>query len=190
MAICIRHGEFVLASGARSQYYCDTKATVLSPRGSRLIGETLFEELDERRVEAVGGLAMGATFIATAVAMASDQHESPIYGYTVRSSQKEHGLERSVEESYHPDGEPLLSPGRRVAVVDDVVTSGGSVLEAIETVEERGCEIVTVIAIVDRREGGGDRLLERGLPYFSLLEPDEQGHLSIVVDRHYSEAAH
>jgi len=173
----IRHGKFTLASGATSDYYCDTKATILSPRGAKLIGEVLFGMLEDRDVEAVGGLAMGATFLATAVALVSSQHGKPIYGFTVREGQKGHGLEKRVEESFHPDGGPLLRPGRRVAVVEDVVTQGGSVLKAVDAVLERGCEIVAVIAIVDRDAGGGEKLRARGLPYTYLFRTDGEGNL-------------
>lgn len=121
----IKKGAFTLSSGALSSYYCDTKATTLSPRGARLVGETLFELLSEDGAEAIGGLALGSTFIATAIAMASELRERPMYGFTVREERKGHGLERQTEESYHPDGRRLLVPGRKVAVVDDVVTGGG-----------------------------------------------------------------
>ncbi len=175
----IRHGQFTLASGGKSNYYCDTKATMLSPEGARLTGEVLFELLKPQHVEAVGGLAMGATFIATAVAVVSAQHGQPIYGFTVRETQKGHGLKKSIEESFHPGGEPLLSPGRRIAIVEDVVTQGGSVLKAVDAVLERGCEIVTVIALVDRDAGGNEKLLERGLPYVYLFRADSDGNLHL-----------
>jgi orotate phosphoribosyltransferase len=173
----IRRGKFVLASGGTSDYYCDTKATTLSPEGAKLTGEVLFELLKDQGVEAVGGLAMGAAFIATAVALVSAEHGHPIYGFTVRESQKGHGLEKTIEESFHPDGRALLCPGRRVALVDDVVTRGGSVLKAFDAVQALGCEIVTVIALVDRNAGGAEKLRERGLPYVFLFRTDSEGNL-------------
>ena len=173
----IRRGQFTLASGATSKYYCDTKATTLSPEGARLVGEVLFELVKDEGVEAVGGLAIGATFIATAVALVSAQRGQPIYGFVVREGKKDHGMQKSVEESFHPDGKPLLSPGRRVAVVEDVVTQGGSVLKAIDAVQERGCEIVKVIALVDRNAGGDKKILERGLAYTYLFRTDTDGNL-------------
>lgn len=175
----IRHGDFILASGVRSSYYCDTKASMLSPRGARLAGELIFEHLDGQRVEAVGGLAMGAVYIATAVALVSDLRGRPIYAFTVRDREKTHGLKKAVEESYSPDGRPLLAAGRRVAIVDDVVTSGGSIMKAVNVVRNEGCVIVAVIAIVDRNQGGGERLTDLGLPYFSLFDADKQGNLRI-----------
>jgi orotate phosphoribosyltransferase len=175
----IQHGEFVLVSGAKSNYYCDSKRTLLSPKGARLAGEVLFEILAERDIEAVGGLQLGATFISTAISLVSDQRGRPIYGFTVRDREKQHGTKRLVEESYHPGPEPLLSPGRRVAIVDDVVTKGGSVLKAVDAVREKGCNVEVVVALVDRMAGGGDLLRERGLNYFSLFHTDENGELHV-----------
>jgi orotate phosphoribosyltransferase len=175
--------EFILASGRRSRYYCDTKKVTLSPEGAKLTGEILFilcEGLTE--VEAIGGLELGATFIATAVALVSEQHNRPIYGFTVREEKKLHGNKERVAQSFHPDGQKLLCCGRRVAVVDDVVTGGGSILKAVKEVEARQCEIVAVMALVDRNEGGGDRLRERGLPYFPLLHAAEPGTLTVNAD--------
>jgi orotate phosphoribosyltransferase len=173
--------DFVLASGARSRYYCDTRRVMLSPEGARLIGEVLFRLLDGR-AEAVGGLALGAAFIAPAVALVSGQHGRPIYAFTVRAEQKKHGTGEKVAQSFHPDGRDLLCPGRRVAVVDDVVTQGGSIVKAIDEVLDRRCEVVAVLALVDRHQGGGDLLRERGLPYRALLDADPNGNLAVNAE--------
>ncbi len=179
----IRKGDFTLASGAKSHYYCDTKATVLSPRGARLCGRELYSLLRTTGAEAVGGLAMGAVYLATAVAMASDEAAktdlgaAPMYGFAVRQQAKDHGTERKIDESWHPEGD-LLVAGRRVAVVDDVVTSAGSILQAIDAVSALGCEIVAVAAIVDRQAGGAERIRERGLRFAALFSADSNGDLT------------
>jgi orotate phosphoribosyltransferase len=170
---------YTLSSGLTSNYYCDTKATILSPRGARLIGEVIFDRLHTLGVEAVGGLAMGSLFISTAVSLISEERRSPIYGFFVRPQAKGHGLRLEVEQSYHPSGEPLLRRGRSVAVVDDVVTVGGSIGKAIDAVRNIGCDIRAVIAIVDRESGGGDKLRSEGLPYEALFSADQNGRLSI-----------
>ncbi|HZR84747.1 MAG TPA: orotate phosphoribosyltransferase [Candidatus Binatia bacterium] len=175
----LQRGDFILASGARSKFYFNSKTTLLSPHGARLTGEILYERFAALGVEAVGGLAMGATYIAAAVALVSDLRGRPIYGFTVREKKKEHGLCQSVDESFHPDGRPLLVPGRRVAVVDDVVTKGGSIQKAIDAVRERQCDIVAVIALVDRDEGGRDVLRASGLPYSALFVTDREGRLHV-----------
>ena len=172
----IRFGEFTLASGATSHYYCDTKLTALSPRGAKILGETLCSLLQRFDVEAVGGLAMGASYLATAVAIASEGTSRPIYGFCVRSEQKEHGRGQKIDVSWHPEGD-LLTPGRRVALLDDVVTSAGSVLRALDAVEEVGCEVAVVAAVLDRQAGGAERIRKRGYPFYALLEADEKGRL-------------
>lgn len=173
----IQKGTFQLASGGTSHYYCDTKKTVLSPRGARLIGEVLYDLIAPTGAEAVGGLAMGATFLATAVALTSDLRGKPIYGFTVREKTKGHGTQQSIEASWHPDGRPLIGPGRKVALVDDVITQGGSVLKAIDAVLAQGAEIVGVYAVVDRNAGGGEKLAERGLSYRYVFRADANGDL-------------
>lgn len=175
----IRHGDFVLASGARSNYYCDVKATTLSPRGAYLVGEVLYRLFSALEVEAVGGLAMGSVFMSSAVSLTSAQRDRPIYSFFVRAKEKDHGLKHLVEEAYFPGGEKLLSPGRRVAIVDDVVTKGGSILQAIEVVQARGCHISSVLALVDRKAGGGEMLRAKGLPYTFIFSTDANGSLQV-----------
>jgi orotate phosphoribosyltransferase len=174
--------DFVLASGRHSRYYCDTKKVTLSPNGSRLVGEVLFQLLRNEGAEAVGGLQLGATFIATAVALVSAQHGHPIYGFTVRDEQKKHGTLEKVAQSYYPDGTELLCEGRRVVVVDDVVTGGDSIRRAIKEVQERKCNLVAVVSLVDRGEGGGERLRYEGYPYFTLFNVAPSGDLTVNDD--------
>jgi orotate phosphoribosyltransferase len=175
----ITRGEFKLASGDISNYYCDTKKTTLSPAGNYLVGEVLYPLAHSLRCEAIGGLTMGGPLVATAVANASYRCGEPIYGFAVRDQQKTHGLRHLIEESYHPDGKPLIRLGRRVCVVDDVITKGGSVLKAVEAVRERGAEIVAVVALVDRDAGGREALARAGYDYVYAYETDTQGYLHV-----------
>lgn len=174
----IRRGDFTLTSGAKSKYYCDTKATVLSPQGAALIGRALHSLLAPYRPEAVGGLAMGAAYLATAVAIASAESELPIPGFVVRAEAKGHGTMSKIDQAWHADG-PLIRAGRRVAVVDDVVTTAGSTLRAIDAVVEAGCEVVAVAAVLDRQAGGAERIRERGLPFAALFRADSDGTLHV-----------
>jgi orotate phosphoribosyltransferase len=178
----ITHGEFKLASGDMSSYYCDTKATILSPEGNYLIGEVLHPLVAELGCEAIGGLMMGGPLVATAVAHTSYRLGVPIYAFAVRDQQKQHGLKHLIEESYHPDGTPLVRPGRRVCVVDDVVTKGGSVLKAVDAVKSVGAEIACVVALVDRNAGGREALAARGLRYIYTYETDADGYLHVNDD--------
>ena len=175
----IAKGSFTLTSGAHSHYYCDTKATVLSPRGSRLIGEALCEQLRPFGVEAVGGPEVGGAYLATAASVASDLDGPPLFGFLVRNKAKGHGTSARIDASYHPDGRKLIAEGRRVAVVDDVVTSAGSILRAIEAVQDEGCAVVAVSAVVDRQEGGGELLRSRGFDFRPLFLADNEGNLSV-----------
>jgi orotate phosphoribosyltransferase len=171
--------DFVLTSGAHSRFYCDTKRVTLSPEGARMTGEILFSLIDGE-AQAVGGLTLGAAFIATAVALVSSQHDHPIYAFTVRDEPKRHGTKEMVAQSYHPDDRELLCPGRRVAVVDDVVTKGGSILKAVEEVEKRHCEIAAVIALIDRGGRGRRGASSTRTPILLAIqcrlqwEPDDQ----------------
>ncbi len=175
----IAKGDFVLTSGARSHYYCDTKATVLSPRGSRLIGEALCEQLRPFGVDAVGGPEVGGAYLATAASVASDLEGPPLFGFLVRNKAKGHGTSARIDASYHPDGRKLIAEGRRMAVVDDVVTSAGSIIRAIEAVQAEACEVVAVSAVVDRQQGGGDLLRSRGFNFRPLFLADTEGNLSV-----------
>ena len=175
----IAKGTFTLTSGAHSHYYCDTKATVLSPRGSRLIGEALCDQLRPFEVDAIGGPEVGGAYLATAASVASDLDGPPLFGFLVRNKAKGHGTSTRIDASYHPDGRKLIAEGRRVAVVDDVVTSAGSILRAIEAVQAEGCEVAAVSAVVDRQEGGGELLRSRGFDFRPLFVADSEGNLTV-----------
>ena len=175
----IRRGEFTLTSGAKSHYYCDTKATVLSPRGAQLCGQALFDLLRDRDIEAVGGPAIGAAYLATATAIASVDSEQPMAGFVVRKQAKGHGTEKRFDESWSPDGQRLIGEGRKVAIVEDVITTGGSILGAIEAVQAAGCDVRAVATVVDRQAGGADKIRALGLSFAALFLADDHGDLTV-----------
>ena len=154
-------GEFTLTSGKKSNYYIDGKKITLSPEGAYLVGKAIFDELIKTGVDAVGGVATGAYPIVTAVALVSHLEGKPIPSFIVREVAKEHGTLRQIEGH--------LKEGSRVAIVDDVLTTGGSVSRAIEAVEAAKCKVVKVIVLVDRHEGGSDRLKKEGYDFTTLL---------------------
>ncbi|MBN1862353.1 MAG: orotate phosphoribosyltransferase [Dehalococcoidales bacterium] len=154
-------GEFTLTSGKKSSYYIDGKRITLSPEGAYLVGRAIFNELSGSGVEAVGGVATGAYPMVTAVAMVSHLEGEPVPIFIVREVVKEHGTMRRVEGN--------LKEGARVAILEDVLTTGGSVAKAIEAVEAMGCRVARVIALVDRDEGGSDRLKKAGYDFTALL---------------------
>ncbi len=156
-------GEVTLTSGAVAQYYVDAKRAILRPEGFAALGELLAAQVAEWGGTAVGGLTMGADPVACA-ALAGGARASAFF---VRKEAKAHGLQRRIEG-------PLLSPVDRCVVVEDVVTTGGSTLVAIEALHEGGHEICGVVSVLDRLAGGGEAI-ERaaGAPYVPLTTIDQ-----------------
>jgi orotate phosphoribosyltransferase len=156
-------GEVTLTSGATAQYYVDAKRAILLPAGFRALGELVAEEASECGATAVGGMTMGADPVACSALAAG----AGVKAFFVRKERKEHGLQRWVEG-------PLLDPGERCLVVEDVVTTGGSTVKAIERIKEEGFEIAGVVSVLDRLAGGGEAI-ERaaGAPYRPLATIDD-----------------
>ena len=153
----ISYGDFVLASGARSSYYIDARKTTMSAEGLRLIGQVGLALIRDAgwRPAAVGGLTLGADPIAYAIARASTDSPPVIDAFTVRKAAKEHGLQRRVEGNFEP--------GSEVVVVEDVITSGTSALEAIDAIQAAGGRVVGVLGVVDREQGGRAAIESAGL---------------------------
>jgi len=165
----IRHGEFTLASGARSTYYIDARPSTMSAEGLHLIGRLGLAAIRERgwTPAGVGGLTMGADPVAYAVALASRAQGPVVDAFSVRKEAKGHGTKRRVEGNFQP--------GDAVVVVEDVITSGGSALQAIAAIEEEGGRVVGVLAVVDREQGGRAVLEGRGHPVAVLTSATELG---------------
>ncbi|MGH7899491.1 MAG: orotate phosphoribosyltransferase [Candidatus Binatia bacterium] len=140
---------FVLSSGKTSAFYFDCRRTTMLPAAMPLIGRAVFERI-RGAADAVGGLTMGADPIACAVAYWSELHGSPIPAFSVRKEAKAHGMQRWVEGA--------VQPKARVAIVEDVVTTGESTLKAIARCREEGFRVERVVTLVDREEGGMDRI--------------------------------
>lgn len=138
-----------------SRYYLDVRRTSVSSEGIHLIGEVLFERLKSRAVYAVGGMAIGAVPLVSATVMMSSLHGVPLEGFWVRPESKKHGTGRVVEGR--------LEEEARVVILEDVVTTGESVVQAIKSAQELRCKIVAVIALVDRLEGGRRNLWLNGI---------------------------
>ena len=157
-------GEVTLTSGATAQYLVDAKRAILRPAGFRALGELVAEEARRVGATAVGGITMGADPIACA-ALAGG---ADVKAFFVRKERKEHGLARWIEG-------PPLEPGERCLVVEDVVTTGGSTIKAIERIRSEGQEIAGVLAILDRLAGGGERIAAAagGAPYTALTTIDD-----------------
>ncbi len=129
--------------------------------------------------EAVGGPALGAVPIAMAVGAASLARERDLPVFVVRMEQKAHGARDLIAEPYSDDANAVMSAGRRVAIVEDTITTGGSVLKAVDAVRAAGCEVALIAVLVERHEGGADKLREQGLDVVSLFRANEEGQLSV-----------
>jgi orotate phosphoribosyltransferase len=162
-------GDFTLQSGKKSDHYFDSKKLTLSPEGAYQVGKAVFDELAGIDFDAIGGLAIGAVPIVTAVTLVSYQEGRQIPAFIVRPQPKEHGTQGKIEGH--------LKEGSRVVIIDDVTTTGDSVMQAIKAVEAIHCKVVKVIAIVDRNEGG--RELLKGYNFSGLMTLEPSGKLSV-----------
>jgi orotate phosphoribosyltransferase len=163
----LKFGDFTLASGKKAKYYLDGKQVTLDARGARLVGEGILDLLAGDLPAAVGGMSIGADPITAAVVTMAGVRELPLLGFMVRKEAKGHGTQRYIEGP--------VRPGDRVVIVEDVVTTGGSSLTAIERVNEFGLVVIRVIAIIDRLEGGAAAFAERGYTFSSLLTIEDFG---------------
>ncbi|MCK9230132.1 MAG: orotate phosphoribosyltransferase [Syntrophales bacterium] len=137
---------FTLASGKTSTYYFNCKPTTLDPEGMNLVGAVLFDMVADRDITAAGGLTLGADPLANALSIISWQRGRPIKSFVVRKDAKSHGTQSALEGN--------VEAGERVIVLDDVITTGGSTIQAIHRVREAGLVVDSVIAFIDREEGG------------------------------------
>lgn len=160
-----RDPVFKLVSGRMSHFYVNCKPTTLSPRGMVLVGHLLFERLRNADVTAVGGLTFGADPVAFAAAFASELNGRPIKAFSIRKTQKDHGIIRWVEGD--------VQKNERVAIVDDVATTGGSTVTAIERARAEGLEVVTAVVLVDRQEGGLDNIRRHVSDVSGIVTRDE-----------------
>lgn len=160
-AKALKFGDFTLASGKKASYYLDCKQVTLDSAGAVMVGEGLFELLGARLPQAVGGMSIGADPITAAVITIAGLRGLPLLGFMVRKEPKGHGTNRFIEGP--------VERGQEVAIVEDVVTTGGSSFAAIERCEEFGLKVTRVLAIIDREEGGRETFTQRGYQFQSLL---------------------
>jgi orotate phosphoribosyltransferase len=157
-----KRGQFTLASGKQSTFYIDARLTTMSPEGLSLIGPLALVALQQTgwNVDAIGGLTLGADPISYAISYASANSDHPLRAFTVRKEAKTHGTGKLLEGPFRQ--------GDRVAVIEDVITTGGSALQAITVVHAAHGTVVGVLALVDREEGGRQAIEKTGLPVVTL----------------------
>lgn len=157
----VLHGEFTLSSGATSPYYLDARIVTLSSVGAWLVGQAFVDLLDGHRVDAVAGLAIGADPIVASIAACAGSVGLELDGLIVRKDRKQHGAGRRIEGPWRA--------GRRVAIVDDTLTTGASSLEAARAIEEAGGQVEGVYALIDREQGARGAVEAAGYPFSALF---------------------
>lgn len=162
-----REGKFILASGKESTFYVDIKNVALHPEGARAIGQLTWSLLSAKSFGGVGGPTLGADPLATGLSLAAFDQGTVVPAFIIRKEPKKHGTSQWIE------GRELLASGAEVLVVEDVVTTGGSSLKAIEKVRAEGFKVTTLLAVLDRNEGGREALAAAGVKLVALATIDE-----------------
>jgi orotate phosphoribosyltransferase len=157
--------SFKLVSGRMSCFYVNCKPTTLCARGMYLVGHLMFKEIKDSSVSAVGGLTFGADPIAVATAFASEINAKPVNAFSIRKTRKDHGIIGWVEGS--------VQPGQPVVIIDDVATTGGSTIKAIERAQSEGLEVVKSVILVDRQEGGLENIREHVDDVTAIITRDD-----------------
>jgi orotate phosphoribosyltransferase len=160
-----RRGNFTLASGKQSSYYFDSKPTMLHPEGATLLAQLIFDALKDVSADCVGGLEMGAVPLIAPVAMRSLEAGQPLMGFFVRKTPKDHGTRQRIEG--------IDMAGKTAVIVEDVTTTGGSAMQAVEEVKKAGGKVALVISILDRGEGARELYAAAGVPFTSLFTAEE-----------------
>ena len=162
-------GEFTLSSGRKSDYYFDSKKLTMEPAGARFVACQLVDRLDAEGIGYVGGVAYGAIPIVSHVVMLTGMRgDKPIRAFYHRKDSKEHGTGAAAEGQFPPSGEP-------VAIIEDVVTTGSSLLSSIEDAEEKGYNVTHALTLIDRDEGGREKVESAGYKFWALFTVERSG---------------
>lgn len=164
---------FKLVSGRMSRFYVNCKPTTLSARGMFLVGHLMFEAINDLDVVGIGGLTFGADPIAVATAFASELKGKPINAFSIRKTQKDHGIVKWIEGD--------INPGDRVVIIDDVATTGGSTVKAIERARSEGVDVVKAVILVDRQEGGLENIRKHVPDVSAIISRDELMKLNELI---------
>jgi len=157
----VRGREFTLASGKTSDFYVDARVTTLDAEGAALCGRIFLQMLADFKVDAVGGYSIGADPIVAAVAVLSHLEKRPLPAFIIRKEEKAHGTRKMIEGNFRP--------GWRVALFDDVITSGGSIIKGARQVESEGGKVEVVMAVLDRQEGGREAIEAHGYRFLPIF---------------------
>lgn len=167
----LKYGEFTLSSGVKSSYYFDGRLLTTDGESVEIIASLFLSVLARRNIHRFGGPAVAAVPIIGGLALMAHSQGYDLKGYFVRSEAKAHGMGKMIEGH--------IAPNERVAVWDDAISTGGSLFSAIDAVTELPARIDVVFTILDRNQGGSDRLKERSIPLFSILSSDAEGRVAV-----------
>jgi orotate phosphoribosyltransferase len=157
--------SFKLVSGKMSHFYVNCKPTTMSPRGMFLVGHLVFDAIKDLKPDGIGGLTFGADPVAVATAFVSELKANPVNAFSIRKTQKDHGIVKWIEGD--------MNPGQRVVIIDDVVTTGGSTIQAIERARSEGLEVVKAVILIDRQEGGLENIREHVADVTAIITRDD-----------------
>lgn len=172
--LAVKRGDFILASGKRSNYYIDMREVTLHPEGAYLVGKVIYSRIRElkregEKIEAVGGITLGGDPIVTAVALVSHLEGDQIFPFIIRKEVKAHGTGQWIE------GKGKLKEGMKCLILEDVVTTGGTSVKGIRISKEHGLDVRGVIALVDREEGGREAIEKEGVFFEALFSLHDLG---------------
>jgi orotate phosphoribosyltransferase len=158
-----------LASGRESEYYLDMKPAMFDPEGANALSEMILDRLENIKVDYIGGLALGAVPLISTITMLSYRQECPLPGFFVRKEVKDHGTKKLIEGL--TESETLQ--GKDVVILDDVTTTGGSAMIAVEAAQTSGGKVILVLSVVDREEGAVEFFREREIPFAALFKASD-----------------
>jgi len=160
-----QEASFKLVSGKMSHFYVNCKPTTMSPRGMFLVGHLVFDAIKDLKPDGIGGLTFGADPVAVATAFVSGLKGKPINAFSIRKAKKDHGIVKWIEGD--------MNPGQRVVIIDDVVTTGGSTIKAIERSSSEGLDVVKAVILVDRQEGGLENIRQHVKDVTAIITRDD-----------------
>jgi len=160
-----REPNFKLVSGRMSHFYVNCKPTTMSSRGMFLVGHLVFDAIKDLKADGIGGLTFGADPVAVATAFVSELKANPMNAFSIRKTQKDHGIVKWIEGD--------MNPGQRVVIIDDVVTTGGSTITAVERARSEGLEVIKAVILVDRQEGGLENIREQVTDVTAIITRDD-----------------
>ena len=167
----LRYGEFTLASGAKSTYYFDGRLLTTDGESVEIIASIFLEVLANRDIHRFGGPAVAAVPIIGGITLMAHTNGYDLKGYFVRSEQKQHGMGKQIEGH--------ITPGDRVAIWDDTISTGGSLLDAADAIAALPTDIALALCVLDRNQGGSDKLRDHSIPLFNILTSNSEGRVEV-----------